>query len=57
MQTRLKKLHHTLKKITKDDARKALAELTILPTDLAEIQPRSSQVWNCGEIGIDPNGK
>ena len=43
--------------ITKDETRKTLAELTILPTDLAEIQPRSSQVWNCGEIGIDPNGK
>ena len=27
-----------------------------LPEDLKQIQPRPSQVWNCDEIGFDPNG-
>ena len=27
-----------------------------VPEDLKEIQPRLSQVWNCYEIGFDPNG-
>ena len=27
-----------------------------VPEDLKEIQPRPSQVWNCDEIGFDPNG-
>ena len=40
-----------------DEASKTLAELTVLQTDLVEIQPCSSQVWNCDEFGIDPNGK
>ena len=26
-----------------------------VPKDLKEIQPRLSQVWNCDEIGFDPN--
>ena len=30
---------------------------TIVPTDLHRIQPRATQVWNCDEIGFDPNGK
>ena len=29
----------------------------IVPPDLYHIQPRSIQVWNCDEIGLDPNGK
>ena len=31
--------------------------LTIYPPDLHQIQPRATQVWNCDEIGLDPNGK
>ena len=27
-----------------------------VPKDLKEIQPHLSQVWNCDEIGFDPNG-
>ena len=30
---------------------------TIAPPDLHQIQPRATQVWNCGEIGLDLNGK
>ena len=26
-----------------------------VPEDLKEIQPRTSQVWNCDEIGFNPN--
>ena len=29
----------------------------IVPPDLHQIQPRATQVWNCDEIGFDPNGK
>ena len=43
--------------ITKEEARETLAKLTVVPPDLHKIQPRPSQVWNCDEIGIDPNGK
>ena len=43
--------------ITKDEAQDALRELTKVPDDLSDIQSRPSQVWNCDEIGIDPNGK
>ena len=31
--------------------------IIIFPTDLHQIQPRAAQVWNCDEIGFDPNGK
>ena len=30
---------------------------TIVPPDLHQIQPRATQVWNCDEIGLGPNGK
>ena len=29
----------------------------IVPPDLHQIQPRATQLWNCDEIGLDPNGK
>ena len=29
----------------------------IVPSDLNEIQPRGTQVWNCDEVGFDPNGR
>ena len=30
---------------------------TIVPPDLHQIQPRATQVWNCDEIGFNPNGE
>ena len=30
---------------------------TIVPPDFHHIQPRATQVLNCDEIGLDPNGK
>ena len=45
------------KVITIDEASDTVKELTKVPDDLKEIQPRPNQVWNCDEIGIDPNGK
>ena len=29
----------------------------IIPSDLNDKQPRSNQVWNCDEVGFDPNGR
>ena len=42
--------------ITKEEALRSLEKLMVIPKDLAEIQPRDSQTWNCDEIGLDPNG-
>ena len=28
----------------------------IIPSDLNDIQPRATQVWNCDEIWFYPNG-
>ena len=30
---------------------------TIIPPDLHQIHPRDTEVWNCDEIGFEPNGK
>ena len=30
---------------------------TIAPPDLDQIQPRATKVWNCDEIGLEPNSK
>ena len=56
---RAKKRRHVLCKqlCSLEDARKSLAELTVIPKDLKMIQPRPSQTWNVDEIGLDPNGK
>ena len=43
--------------ITSAEAKTSMDALTVIPDDLSDIQPRPSQVWNCDEIGIDPNGK
>ena len=43
--------------ITDEEAKKSLEALRTVPKDLQDLQPRSSQVWNCDEIGIDPTGK
>ena len=29
----------------------------IIPSDINDIQIRSTQVWNCDEVGFDPNGR
>ena len=29
----------------------------IIPSDLNGIQPNETQVWNCDEVGFDPNGR
>ena len=29
----------------------------IIPSDLNDVQPRDPQIWNCGEIRFDPNGR
>ena len=42
--------------ITKEEAAKTLAYLTIIPKDFSGIQPRRSQCWNCDEIGVGRNG-
>ena len=34
-----------------------MAKTKVIPEDFADIQPRPDQVWNCDEVGIDPNGK
>ena len=44
-------------KTTDKDAKKTLQELMIVPKDLPDLQPRSTQVWNCDKIRIDPTGK
>ena len=28
-----------------------------IPSDLNDIQPRATQVWNCDKIGFDTNGR
>ena len=28
----------------------------IIPSDINDIHPRATQVWNCDEVGFDPNG-
>ena len=45
------------KEVTSTVAADSLANLCIIPEDFKSIQPRADQVWNCDEIGIDPNGK
>jgi hypothetical protein len=43
--------------VTTTEAELSLEELKKIPTDLKTIEPRADQIWNCDEIGIDPNGK
>ena len=28
-----------------------------IPSDINDIKPRATQVWNCSEIGLDRNGR
>eukprot|EP00957_Ditylum_brightwellii_P194425 14807021-Ditylum_brightwellii.AAC.1 len=41
--------------ITKEEAMRSITLLTTIPLDLDAIQPLDKQVWNCDEVGIDPN--
>ena len=43
--------------MTDDEIELTLQKLMTVPDDLEDIIPRSDQVWNFDEIGIDPNGK
>ena len=38
-----------------DDNNQPILQKMIIPSDLSDIQPRATQVWNCGEVGFDPN--
>ena len=40
----------------KDDNNQPILQKTIIPYDLNCIQLRAPQVWNCNEVGFDPNG-
>ena len=42
---------------TEEEAEMSLEKLTEIPDDVAKVEPRPDQIWNCDEIGIDPNGK
>ena len=39
-----------------DDNNQPILKRMIIPSDLNDIKPRSTQVWNCDEVGFDPNG-
>ena len=41
----------------KDDNNQPILQKIIIPYDLNYIQPRSTQVWNCNEVGFYPNGR
>jgi len=43
--------------VTTADASASVADLYVVPDDFSSIQLRVDQVWNCDEIGIDPNGE
>lgn len=43
--------------VPREEMLASLSKLRTIPDDFAEIQPRADQVWNCDEVGIDPNGK
>ena len=40
-----------------DDVNQPILQKIIIPSDINDIQPRSTQVWNCDEVGFDPNGR
>ena len=42
--------------MTEEEAHSSIEDLTVIPKDFKSIQPCADQVWNCDEIGIDPNG-
>ena len=40
-----------------DDKNQPILQKNIIPSDLNDIQPRATQLWNCNEVGLDPNGR
>ena len=40
-----------------DDNNQHILQKYIIPSDINDIQPRDTQVWNCNEVGFDPNGR
>ena len=57
--------HEESKKVNKelgdscdhDENNQHFLQKIIIPSDINDIQPRSTQVWNCDEVGFDPNGR
>ena len=39
-----------------DENNQPLLKIIIIPSDINDIQPRATQLWNCNEVGFDPNG-
>jgi hypothetical protein len=48
---------HSRLTVTTTEAELSLEELKRVPTDLKTIEARADQIWNCDEIGIEPNDK
>ena len=40
-----------------DENNQPFLKTMIIPSDLNDIQPRDTQVWNCYEIRFDTNGR
>ena len=40
-----------------DDKNQPILQKNIIPSDLNDIQPRATQLWNWDEFGIDLNGR
>ena len=38
-----------------DDNNQPILQKMIIPSDLNDIQPRATQVWNCNSFGFVPN--
>ena len=50
---------HKIEKIEDSGVRlkiQPLQQIMNNPSELNEIQPRATRIWNCDEIGFDPNG-
>ena len=40
-----------------DDNNQPILQKIIIPSDINDIQTRSTQLWNCDEVGFDPKGR
>ena len=38
-----------------DENNQTFLQKMIIPSDINDIQPRATQVWNCNKVGFDPN--
>ena len=41
----------------KDNENQHILQKMTIPSDLNDIKPRATQVWNCYEVGFDTNGR